>query len=178
MGVIKEIIDVAKSLGKGLKVTVKYWFSPSSTITVQYPEEKRALSERTRGILFNDVVKCTACSACVLACPVKCISLVPVGKGKARKPKSFVITISQCMFCGLCVDACPTKSLQHTQELTMARYGLEDLQIEYVTPEMAERFVREAEEYERTQAEKAKKEAEKSARKPEEKGEGDQGGSQ
>ena len=160
MGFLREIKDVVVSLAKGLKITLRYWVDPSSTITVQFPEEKRQLAERVRGILFNDVVRCTACGACVIACPVKCITVKAVGKGKARKPESFIIEINKCMFCGLCVDACPTGSLTHTQELTMARYSLDELVIEYVTDELREKFRKEAEEYEHQQAQKAVQKAE------------------
>lgn len=152
MGLLKEIKDVVVSLSKGLIVTVKYWFNPSSTITVQYPEKRRELPDRIRGILFNDVVRCTGCGSCVIACPVGCIVLETVGKGKARKPKSFKIDISKCMFCGLCVDACPPGSLSHTKELVMPRFQVKELIIEYVAPEMREKFIREAEEAEKEAA--------------------------
>lgn len=146
MGVFKEIGWTIKSLLTGLIVTAKYWFRPGSEITVQYPEERLQPAPRFRGILFNDVERCTGCGICKMACPVGCIEIETVGKGPSRRPIHYAIRISECMFCGLCVEDCPEKCLTHTKKYEGSVYNLEDLYYQFVSPEQRERFKKLAEE--------------------------------
>jgi NADH-quinone oxidoreductase subunit I len=94
-----------------LQITLRYLFSRA--VTVQYPEEKRHLPVRalTRHVLTIDLdskeLKCTACDMCARICPANCIHLDGEGKGKARRPKWFIIDHNLCMYCNLCVEVCP-----------------------------------------------------------------------
>ncbi len=53
--------------------------------------------------LTNEV--CTACEACVEACPDNCIHLL-------THPEKPEIDMDRCMSCGKCVDVCPTQTIQ------------------------------------------------------------------
>lgn len=92
-------------------------------VTEQYPDpvSSRSADElppRTRGLLFNDIERCTGCKECQVACPVDCITVeTEQGPDNARVWVSiFDIDNSRCVFCGLCVDACHPQSLVHTKE--------------------------------------------------------------
>ena len=63
---------------KGLWLTLRRFLS--RPITVQYPEEKKGVSERWRGIHYFDKdssgeTTCVACGLCVAICPSNCIKL-------------------------------------------------------------------------------------------------------
>jgi NAD(P)H-quinone oxidoreductase subunit I len=91
-----------------MALTLKHLFR--KPITTQYPEERLTVSRRSRGTrLIWDRDACTACTACVRACPVICIDIV-TSRDENRKLKVDNITIDfrLCIFCGLCVEACPT----------------------------------------------------------------------
>ncbi len=52
---------------QGMGVTLKHMFGRK--ITRQYPEHKRDLPERSRGMLTVDMDRCIACLQCVRICP-------------------------------------------------------------------------------------------------------------
>ena len=140
---VKDILNVFVSIPKGLWVTVKNWFFTRPAVTELYPEEKRELPERYRGLptLPVDPVtgrsRCIACGACARICPEQIIK-VTAEKGedpKDRKPAEFTIDISRCMWCGLCMEVCPKDCLRPARTFEHATYtredmicGLEDLQ--------------------------------------------------
>ncbi len=120
-------ITTIKGMAVTLKVFQKVW--KKGPVTIEYPEIKDLIPVNSRGILFNDVVDCTACKQCAAICPSKCIHIEAVkkdptepkeytrnGTRKTFSLKKYTIDISLCCFCGLCVEACPTKSLFHTKE--------------------------------------------------------------
>ncbi len=128
-----------RDVQRGMATTLKHFFK--KPITVQYPRERVKLPEGSRGVLAltkdeNGEANCIACLMCEIACPTECITIQPVGKGKQRKAKEFLIDFTRCMFCGLCVEACPTDplSIVHTPHYELASrnrrgltYNMEEL---------------------------------------------------
>jgi NADH-quinone oxidoreductase subunit I len=107
MGVIKDI----KNLIKGMGITGKHL--GRHAITVQYPEERDNIPERSRGIvvLLSDKetgeLNCTACMLCMRVCPTAAIKIdAPRDEKKKRHLQSFVVDNSLCCYCGLCEEVC------------------------------------------------------------------------
>jgi NADH-quinone oxidoreductase subunit I len=88
---------------KGMGVTLKHLFGQK--ITRQYPEYKRSLPARSRGLLTVDMDRCIACLQCMRVCPDHCISIEMQkrdidGSGKAKPyAVGFMIDDSRCMYC-------------------------------------------------------------------------------
>jgi len=113
----KEVVDGFVTVLVGMVVTGREFVQHKErVITTQYPKEATVLPPRFRGMLFNDVQKCIACLLCAKDCPVDCIVVTGVGKGKARRPDVFTIDFNKCMWCNLCVEVCPVESLYMTHE--------------------------------------------------------------
>ena len=99
---------------------VKNIFRPKSRYTVEYPEKRRAYSQRFRGhhILTtrpDGSVRCVACFLCAQACPAECIHIVPTESENPdieRYPDRFDIDLLECVFCGMCVEACPVDAIR------------------------------------------------------------------
>lgn len=107
----REVASGFWSVLRSMQLSLGYLFTPA--VTVQYPEETRQLPTRalTRHVLTiateTEKLKCTACDMCARICPVNCIHIEGEGKGKERRPKSFIIDHNLCMYCNLCVEVCP-----------------------------------------------------------------------
>src|ERR671936_962647 len=99
-------------------------------VTIQYPEERLDMPIWTRGKprLIYEVdtgeLRCTACGACALACPVDVIKIEqhpsPTGKGKILD--RFDIDMAGCIECALCVEACPFRAITMAPDFEMAAY--------------------------------------------------------
>src|SRR5438309_11880360 len=67
-------------------------------------------------------MRCTACGACALACPVDVIKIEqhpsPTGKGKVLD--RFDIDMAGCIECALCVEACPFRAITMAPDFEMA----------------------------------------------------------
>jgi NADH-quinone oxidoreductase subunit I len=107
MGVLKDMYNLIK----GMMITGKHL--GRHAVTIQYPEEKWTMPERSRGIvvLLSDKetgeLNCTSCLLCMQACPTAAIRIdAPRGEDKKRHLQSFVIDFGICCFCGLCEEAC------------------------------------------------------------------------
>jgi NADH-quinone oxidoreductase subunit I len=141
MGAVREYFAAIgrsiATLGDGMAVTFSYLLRKPTTI--QYPDRSGGpvvamLPERSRGILENDIERCTGCGMCAKQCSIDCIKVV-VEKNletKTRILTSFKIDIAKCMFCGHCVDACPVGSLRHSHEFEGAMYDIDRLTFEFV----------------------------------------------
>ncbi len=125
------------SIWATMKTTVLYLFKVSSArkeTTEEYPDRLSArtaedLPGKSRGMLYNDIQKCSGCRFCSDVCPVDCI-YIETEQGPEKNTSwvaVFDIDNSRCVFCGLCVEACPTKSLQHTRQYEGSVYKLESM---------------------------------------------------
>lgn len=116
---------------KGFGITIKNMFRP--VITVQYPEQKLELPERSRWAVhhkFNEdgSPKCTACLICVKECPDDVLRLVSSPKeGGGKHIDAYVYEVGACMMCGLCVAACPFDAIEMSHEYELATRDHDDL---------------------------------------------------
>ena len=101
---------------KGLKLTLKTFFS--KPVTICYPEEKRAISPRWRGMHYFEKnekgeTACVACGLCVAACPSHCITLeIREREDGSRYPEKYEIDALRCIYCGFCQEACPVNAIK------------------------------------------------------------------
>jgi formate hydrogenlyase subunit 6/NADH:ubiquinone oxidoreductase subunit I len=103
-------------------------------VTEEYPFGKKVVTERFRGKLDIDPVKCTGCSICEIVCPAGVITMVPVGKKtvgtrevEIKRPKFDLYT---CISCGQCVDDCKFGALTLTHDFELAVFKKESLRME------------------------------------------------
>ncbi|MFC1600870.1 4Fe-4S binding protein [Candidatus Sumerlaeota bacterium] len=93
----------------GLTLTGRYLFR--RPVTRLYPEARPPIPDGHRGLHCYEIDKCTACMACLKACPVDCIEVESEGKGKNAEVKAYRVDYAKCLFCNLCCEACPTDCL-------------------------------------------------------------------
>jgi len=117
---------------KGFGVTIKRFVKPN--ITIEYPEQKRHMAPRYRGLPSLRVdpdsgeALCVACGLCARICPTSCLEMhvVPSEEGD-RELGEFILRAGRCMFCGLCSQVCPVDAITMSEEYelaTMTRDGL------------------------------------------------------
>jgi formate hydrogenlyase subunit 6/NADH:ubiquinone oxidoreductase subunit I len=122
------------------------WGDLRKEVTEGYPDpvsSKTAddLPPRSRGLLFNDIDRCTGCRECEKSCPSECIRIEDEPGADSSKiwVSIFDIDFAKCIYCGLCVDVCEPGSLIHTRQYEGAAYSLSDLVASFgrgqVTPE-------------------------------------------
>jgi NADH-quinone oxidoreductase subunit I len=92
--------------------------------TIEYPEKRRTISGRYRGIHLltvreDDTPKCVACYMCATICPAECIH-IEAGEREEKTiekyPTRFEIDLLRCVYCGFCVDACPEEAIMMSRE--------------------------------------------------------------
>ncbi len=92
--------------------------------TIQYPEQKRPVSSRYRGIHIltereDGTPKCVACYLCATVCPAECIYIESGERPEKtieKYPTRFEIDLLRCVYCGFCVDACPEEAIIMSRE--------------------------------------------------------------
>lgn len=140
-----------RSMLRSLGASLPYLFRVRSgelrkEVTEQYPDRVSSrtpddLPPRSRGILHNDIEKCTGCADCVRICPVSCIELEsePGPLHSKLWVSVFDIDLGKCTFCGMCVEVCQPASLTHARDYESASSSREGLKVGYgrgrVTPE-------------------------------------------
>jgi formate hydrogenlyase subunit 6/NADH:ubiquinone oxidoreductase subunit I len=112
-------------VAKGMLTTISHLVK--QPVTIQYPEERLEMPIWTRGRprLIYEVdtgdLRCTACGACALACPVDVIKIdqhpSPI-KGKVLD--RFDIDMAGCIECALCVEACPFRAITMAPDFELA----------------------------------------------------------
>ena len=85
-----------------------------------------------RSIHVYEKDKCIACDMCAAACPVDCIYIESIGKGKNAQMTRYEIDYNRCMFCALCVEPCPTSCIHMGQTYDLSRYDSTACSIEFV----------------------------------------------
>ncbi len=101
--------------------------------TVQYPSERRELSERYRNFPFfvidaeTEQLRCTACGICAQICPVQCIWIQRAKEPETGRPRrypvSYYLDTSQCMTCGFCAEFCPFDAIKMDKSFELASYS-------------------------------------------------------
>ncbi|HQH25994.1 MAG TPA: hypothetical protein PLP17_01245 [Oligoflexia bacterium] len=102
----------------GLRLTLRYLFKPK--VTLLYPEERPAIPAGHRGIHRYVEEECLLCRACEAACPVDCLVINAIGRGKDRMILNFDIDYAKCLFCNLCCEACNPKCLVLTGDYDLS----------------------------------------------------------
>lgn len=144
-GVISGVWSVIESCLTALPYLVRFG-DHRKEVTEGYPDpvsSKTAddLPPRSRGLLFNDIDRCTGCRECEVVCPCNCIEIEtePGAESKKTWVSVFNIDFGKCVFCGLCAEACLPSSLVHTRQYEGSAYQLSDLVASFgrgqVTPE-------------------------------------------
>jgi NADH-quinone oxidoreductase chain I len=132
MSLFKKVIDGVYNLLLGLKVTSLRL--PERAVTLQYPDERWEMPERSRGIvvLLSDKetgkLNCTACLLCQKACPTAAITIErEKGEDKKWHLTSFTVDNTICCFCGLCEEACNFSALKMATKYEFSVYDQSEL---------------------------------------------------
>ena len=132
MGLMKETFKGFWNLIVGLRTTGKYL--PTRAVTLQYPDERWPMPERSRGVvvLLSDPqtgeLNCNACQVCMKQCPVNAISVTQAKNEKGeRYPETFTIDNTLCCFCGICEEVCNFDAIKMTGKYEFSVFKKEDL---------------------------------------------------
>src|SRR5215217_4914417 len=119
---------LGSGIARGMMTTLWHFFF-AKAVTVQYPEERVELPPWTRGRprLIYDVdsgdLRCTACGACALACPVDVIKIEQhPAQGKGKILDRFDLDMGGCIECALCVEACPFRAIVMAPDFELGTY--------------------------------------------------------
>src|SRR3954453_4962953 len=110
---------------KGFKVTFQRLFNPN--VPISYPDEKRHMAPRYRGLpsLRADPetgeALCVACGLCARISPTSCLEMnvIPSEEGD-RELGEFILRSGRCMFCGLCAQVCPVDAITMSGEYELS----------------------------------------------------------
>lgn len=126
-----------KTLGVGLKTTMREFFTKK--ITEQYPENRKELVmfDRFRGSLVmphneQNEHKCIACGLCMTNCPNGTIEvkskMIETEDGKKKKIlDQYIYDQGICMYCQVCVRVCPQDAITFDQSFETAVFDRQKL---------------------------------------------------
>ncbi|HOE95475.1 MAG TPA: NADH-quinone oxidoreductase subunit I [Candidatus Sumerlaeota bacterium] len=120
----------------GMRLTLRYLIKPS--VTLRYPEERPVIPAGYRGIHGYGEEKCSVCKSCAAACPVDCITIEQLGRGKDAMVMRFEVDYSRCLFCDLCTIPCPTQCIWLSERYDLAGYTREECRIDFARPKSPE----------------------------------------
>lgn len=153
---IKIVVNVFKTVAKGLKLTLghifaatesrkvkaisdpNYFSQNSGLTTIQYPHVKLPVPEVGRYQLDVEMDDCIVCDLCAKVCPVDCIDIESIksteaigktsdGTTKRLYAAKFDIDMAKCMYCGLCTVVCPTECIVMTDKYDRSMPNLTDM---------------------------------------------------
>ena len=179
----QNIKDAIVTTAIGFGVTFRHLFTRS--VTLQYPDERWDIPERSRMRLHMDWEDCIGCFKCARVCPVDCIHITTTkvprdfnqlgetknGTQKRLLVEQFYIDMSECMYCALCVYPCPEDCLYMTREYEFSVYDRDELIYDFApVPEQLKKDAYDAIEKEKKAKEEArrKKKAAREAKKAQE----------
>lgn len=116
----------------GFWVTLKRLVRPDQTI--RYPEQRRDMPHRFRGLpaLRTDPETgeplCVACGLCSRICPTSCLEMhvVPSEEGD-RELGEFILRSGRCLFCGMCAQVCPVDAITMSGQYELATQDREGM---------------------------------------------------
>jgi NADH-quinone oxidoreductase subunit I len=152
----RNIINVFKTIGKGLGLTLEHFFAAtesrkvksitdtnyfeqnSGTTTIQYPHQKLPIPDVGRYQLDVEMDDCIVCDLCAKICPVDCIEIESIksteaigktsdGTTKRLYAAKFDIDMAKCMYCGLCTVVCPTECIIMTDQYDRSLLTLNEM---------------------------------------------------
>lgn len=117
---------------KGFAVTLKRLVR--EPVTFEYPDEKRDMANRFRGLpsLRTDPetgeALCVACGLCARICPTSCLEMhvVPSEEGD-RELGEFILRSGRCLFCGMCAQVCPVDAIAMSKEYELSTQNRDGL---------------------------------------------------
>ena len=123
----KKILDHFLNKNEIRKIDTELYPDPVSS------RGKDDFPARARGLLFNEIEKCTGCAECQKICPTQCIEVESEKNERNNRAwiSKYEIDFSNCIFCGLCVEVCEPKSLVQTKEVQAAVFNPKDLKMSF-----------------------------------------------
>jgi len=132
---MRKSLIVLKELLRGAGITARHFFvnmtfhilkrfgvrtKRRGAVTIQYPDERKALSARHRSLhrirpRDDGKPSCVACMLCVTVCPSECLTVEAAEDDDPeiqKYPARFVVDLNRCCFCGFCVEACPVDAIR------------------------------------------------------------------
>lgn len=156
---------------KGMRLTITYFFKPK--VTMQYPEVRPVIPDGHRGIHVYDEKTCGLCKQCQIICPVNCINIEALGRGKDSLILKFQVDYAKCLFCDLCCEVCKPESIHLGPQYDIATAARGKCLIEFARPKTAQEIEEFKVQFEKKEAERkaraaeaAKKAKEAAAQKP------------
>ena len=100
---------------RGMMLTMGFFWKQK--VTLNYPNEKGALSPRFRGEhalrrYATGEERCIACKLCEAICPAQAITIeAEVRADGSRRTTRYDIDMTKCIYCGFCQEACPVDAI-------------------------------------------------------------------